>query len=714
MVNKRVRKERIKKAINDDYLQLALERSTKAYSAARAEAVEGIDFQSLQDCIREIKTRSISHLKELAGRFKSEAERVAAVVYEAKDAADANVYIANLAKSRNVKLAVKSKSMLTEEIELNAHLESSGVKVVETDLGEWIIQLAGEPPSHFTQPAVHKTREQVAELFSRVLGRKIEPDIPTLVETARHELRKTFFEADMGISGANILIAETGSLVLVTNEGNGRLVTTLPPIHVAVVGYEKLVESMDDANNILKLLSKSGTGQKATAYVSFITGPSRTTDIEKTLTLGVHGPKEVHIVLVDNGRLEMQEDAEMKEALYCIKCGACLNVCPVYRAIGGHAYKNTYVGGIGAVVTAFHNSLDAAEETLDFCNGCGQCKTVCPSKIDIPKLTNELRKRLVGRHGLGSGSRLALRGVLKNPDVMRKCIGIARVFQKPLIKDGRITHAPFLPGFRTTPPIAAEPLSKRLPTIISPKCKPKTRVAVYPGCLSEYIYPEIAESAAYAMAAGGAEVIYPQNLACCGAPAIYTGDAETATELAKHNVSALKASDPGYIVTVCPTCAVAIAEDFPRLLKGTEWENQALEIAAKVRDFSDFALNVLEIEPVLSGKKATYHDPCHQARGIGGKQAPREIIKRSGMEFVELPESDICCGFAGSYSLKLPDISAAILGRKLDNIESVEPDVVVTDCPGCIMQIRGGLEKRGKRIRVCHSAELWKNSFLSE
>lgn len=706
MINKGVRKALIRRAVRDNYLKLALDRSADAYSVAREDAMQGIDFDAMQEKVRSIKERSVSKLRELADKFKLEAERAGVVVYEAKDAADANAYITKLATDRGVRMAVKSKSMLTEEIELNPHLESAGIKVVETDLGEWIIQLAGERPSHFTQPAVHKTREQVAEVFSKAIGRKVEPNIPELVEIARKELRQAFVDADLGISGANILIAETGTLVIVTNEGNSRLVTTFPPVHVAVVGYEKLVETMDDANDILKLLSKSGTGQRMTAYVSYITGPSRTTDIEKTLAIGVHGPKEVHIVLVDNGRMKMREDEEIREALYCIKCGACLNVCPVYRAIGGHAYANTYMGGIGAVVTSFHRSLDAAADTLELCNGCRRCVTVCPAKVDVPEMTLELKHRVVEKDGLGLAARLIFRGVLKNPDVMRHGVGVARFMQTPFNKNGRISHVPFMPGFRTTPAIAAKPLRERIPSQIPAVGTAKTRVTLYAGCMAEYIYPEIGESAARAMSANGAEVLLPSEQACCGAPAVYAGDLETAVHLAKRNILALEEGDPEYIVTVCPTCAVALTREFPKLLAGTEWESRALAIASKVRGFSEFALNVLGVEHPETSTRVTYHDPCHQARGVGGAESPRELLTKAGYDLVEMPESDVCCGFAGSYSIKQPEISASILERKMKNIESVEPEMVVTDCPGCIMQIRGGLEKRGSGIRVCHMAEL--------
>jgi iron-sulfur cluster protein len=671
-----------------------------------------VDFEALREDVRELKERSISRLPELVTRFKSEAEKVGVVVHEARNAAQARLIVEQIAAERGAKLIVKSKSMLTEEIELNAHLEKSGMRVVETDLGEWIIQLAGDKPSHFTQPATHMTKEQVAALFSKKLGREIPADIPSLVETARVELRQAFVDADMGISGANIAIAETGSIVVIANEGNDRLVTTLPPVHVAVVGYEKLVETFDDAAKILKLLAKSGTGQKLTAYTSFITGPSRTTDIEKALAIGVHGPREVHVVLVDNGRLAMSSDDELAEAAYCIKCGACLNVCPVYRTIGGHVYGNSYMGGIGALLTAFHRSLDASEETLALCAGCRRCESVCPAKIDTPSMTNALRRRLVEQNGLGVVGKLLLRGVLRNPDVLRKGVGLLRTLQKPVARCGRIAWAPFVPGFRTNPAVADRTLHDILPERTEAVGSRKARVTLYAGCVADFIYPEIGESAAQVMSNYGAEVLFPHAQACCGAPALYSGDFETARELATRNIDVLLQDDPDAIVTVCPTCAVVLKEEFPQLLAGTDFEEKAALLASKVRDFSEFAATTLQIEAAGRSVKATYHDPCHQVRGIGGGECSREVLGRSGVDLVEMPESDICCGCAGSYAMKYPDISASILERKIANIESVEPEVVVTDCPGCIMQIRGGLEKRGQKIRVCHTAELINSSRI--
>jgi iron-sulfur cluster protein len=707
-------RERIREAAQDSYLKLALERSAKAYEAARADGMAGVDFEGLRADIRRIKEQSIARLPELMERFRREAERVNAVVYEAESPQDAQRYIADLARERGVEMIVKSKSMLTEEIELNKHLESQGLKVVETDLGEWIIQLADEKPSHFTQPAAHKTREQVAELFSKVTGKKLDADIPQLVEVARNELRRAFVEAQMGISGANIAVAETGSLVIVTNEGNSRLVTTLPPIHVAVVGYEKLVESLDDANAIIKLLARSGTGQKMTAYVSYITGPSRTTDIEKTLALGVHGPKELHIVFVNNGRTAMREDDDCEEALYCLKCGACLNVCPAYRAVGGHVYGNSYIGGIGAVVTAFHRSLDDAEPTLGLCNGCGKCVSVCPALVDTPGMTLALRQRVVQEHGLSAGDRLKFKmfgdlSTLETAARMARAARIPMLLAKPFLNQTSVAPNYLRMGLAFT----GNPLRNRIPELMQPEGKVTARAAFYAGCLIDAMYPEIGEAVCKVLLRLGVEVSFPKGQVCCGAPMVYAGDTETARALAKQNVAALRDAD--YIITACPTCAVGLKEDTARLLQGTPHHADAIALGDKVRDFNDFLINVLHAGAKLSklmdkpgsdSARVTYHDPCHLKRGLGITDEPRTNLTVTGLELVEMPESDVCCGFAGSHSFKYPDISESILQRKIANVKSVAPDIVATDCPGCILHLRGGMKTYDCPSQVKHTAEI--------
>lgn len=701
-------RNQVRSALGDDRLQTALKRAAAAYKTARASAMEGFDLSASQDEVRAIKERSIADLDALFARFKAEAERVGAVVHAAQGGEEAAEIVRKLAEERGVKLIAKSKSMLTEEIELNPRLARAGLEVVETDLGEWIIQLAGDKPSHFTAPAMHKTREQVAELFSKVLSQDIEADIPKLVAVARKQLRQVFFDAQMGISGANIAIAETGSLVIVSNEGNARLVTTLPPIHVAIVGYEKLVSSMDDATAILKVLSKSGTGQKQTAYVSFITGPSRTSDIEKTLTLGVHGPTELHIIFVDAGRKAMAADGDCKEALYCIKCGACLNTCPAYKSVGGHAYGNAYMGGIGSVVTAFHRNLDATEDTLSLCTGCGYCKSICPAKIDTPGMVLALKNRLMNAHGMPLAGKIGM-GVLCSPALFEKAARFGHWAQSRFVTEsGALMAIPGTEGIvgeREFPALAPRFLRDILPE--KSEGSGDLTVTLYAGCMIDFIYPEIGEAIWSVLTKSNVTALYPRGQGCCGAPALYTGDLATARRLATQSIALLESGAPGYVVTGCPTCAIMLKQRFLELLRGSEWEERAERLAEKAMDFSAFARDVLDLkfENPREGR-ATYHDPCHLVRGLGTSDRARDLIRRTGMELVEMVDSDECCGFAGSYSVRQSGISNSILARKIARIEETGADTVATDCPGCIMQIRGGLRKRASAISVCHTAEI--------
>lgn len=705
MMESKEHRKQVSAALADQNLQTALSRAVSAYKKSRAAAMDGFDFEAAQREIRAIKERSIDQLDMLFARFCEEAEKVGAVVHRADDGEHAAEIVRRLAEERGVKKIVKSKSMLTEEIELNSRLQAHGLQITETDLGEWIIQLAGEKPSHFTAPAMHKTREQVAEIFSKETGQKQDADISKLVEVARTNLRQAFFEAEMGISGANIAIAETGSIVIVANEGNDRLVTTLPPIHVALVGYEKLVGTMDEANAILKVLSKCATGQKQTAYVSYITGPSRTSDIEKTITLGVHGPKELHIIFVDGGRKAMYEDAQCREALFCIKCGACLNMCPAYRSVGGHAFGNAYMGGLGAVVTAFHRNLEASADTLALCAGCGACTGHCPSQIDTSGMVMEMRSRLADIHGLPPALRLPLE-LLRRPGAFYQAARVAGVAQSPFVaSDGMLRDLPVLPDEKRLPGLARRFLRDILPEQL-PGTRTK-RVSLYAGCMIDLIYPEIGEAIWKVMAGSGMRAMFPKDQACCGAPALSLGDKDTARKLAIDNILALERGVPHYIVTGCPTCAVMLKRRIPRLLEDTAWHDRALNVAKKVMDFARFAAQFADIRlKDHSGETVTFHESCHQAHSLKTTGLSRSLIEAAGHEIIDMREPRECCGFAGSYSLSQPGISSAILARKLGDIQDTGADVVATDCPGCILQIRGGLAKRGERAQVLHTAQI--------
>jgi iron-sulfur cluster protein len=713
--------KRVHKALADENLQTALTRLLGLIKYVRKLTFANLDFESLSQEIRRIKENSIANLPELVEQFKLHATRAGAVVYEAEDAEDACEYVLKLAQERGVKRIVKSKSMLGEEIELREHLENAGIGVTETDIGEWIVQLAGERPAHLVGPAVHKTIEQVAELISKETGQELGTEPQALLDAARRTLRQTYIDADMGISGANIAIADTGTLVIVTNEGNGCMSTTLPPVHVAVVGYEKMVSSWKDAAAIFRLLSRCTAGMKMPVYISHITGPSQTDAIPGSVIRGVGGPSEVHIVLVDNGRWQMRETADFREALYCIKCGTCLNVCPVFASVAGQVYGYVYQGGIGAVLTAFLHDIDKAGEVASLCLGCMACKEACPARIDIPRMITRLRASLAEEKGLPWLNRMAYRSILRNPPRMGKLIKIGTYLQQPFTdKDLMIRRLPVpLNSVTKTislPALSRSPLPNRLKDYPSPRRTDKSRVAFYSGCVGAYAYPEIGEYVMKVLMECGAEPYYPAEQTCCGAPAYFAGDVETALSLAKTNIATLEELKPDYVVTVCPGCAAVLQREYLALTAAEpRWNQRARALAGRIRDFSQL---VLELTPSVKEKpsrnqEVTYHDPCHLKRGIGVFTEPRQLLQREGFKVVEMADADSCCGFGGHIVLSYPELSKSVLERKLDNIAATGVGTVITNCLPCVLQLRGGLDKRHSHIKVMHSAELLANTSES-
>lgn len=421
--------ENAKAALADTQLRGALRHATSLFGKRRLEAANSLDnWEELRTQARAIKDEVLLHLDRYLETFVSNAEKRGAVVHWACDAGEANRIICNLSRERNAHTIVKSKSMTTEETHLNDALEAAGIQVVETDLGEYIIQLAHETPSHIIAPAIHKTKRQVAELFTATLGMPPTDDVAQLTSTARATLRDRFATADVGISGVNFGIAETGTLVIVENEGNIRLTTSLPRLHIAVMGIEKVIPRFADLDLFLKLLPRSGTGQRLTTYQSFITGTKRNPHDE--------GPEELHIVILDNGRSRMLAHPVTRQSLACIRCGACLNACPVYQQIGGHAYGSVYPGPIGAVITPQLIGLEKAAQLPYASSLCGACREVCPVKIDIPRLLLHLRGEIATSPRNGNATeRLAFKlwtRVMLSPTLYKLGSVAARMIQKVL------------------------------------------------------------------------------------------------------------------------------------------------------------------------------------------------------------------------------------------------------------------------------------------
>ncbi len=696
--------ESIQKALQNRNLAGILDRWN--YPATRAAAYEGVDFEALRNRIAKIKSDAAGRLDELAETFKKAAEARGTKVFRANSPQAAKDYITNLCKEKGVKNIVKSKSMATEEIHLNEHLAKNGIQAHETDLGEWIIQLAHQKPSHMVLPALHLTKEEVADLFSKETKEEQPNDIQHLVKVARQALREKYFEADMGISGANIAIAETGTVVICTNEGNARLVGTLPKTHLILVGLEKLIENYADAAPILTALPKSATSQLITCYVSMISGPAQNTD---------GSMKDLHIVLMDNKRTAMAKDPKFKESLQCIRCGSCLNVCPVYRLVTGHVFGHIYTGGIGTILTAWFDELKKTEDIQGLCLQCGRCKAICPAKIDIPELIVELRRRLVQEQGLPAVQR-AIYSVVNNRRLFHATLRAAAITQKPFVKDGFIRHLPmFLSDItkdRSLPAIAKVPFRDSVKQIKQPGASEK--VSFYAGCLIDFSYPHIGEAVIKVLNKAGIEISFPDEQTCCGAPARYSGAFDVAANNAIDNIKALLNDDVKYVVSACPTCTVALKYEFYNTLESegkTGWLHKAKELAALTIDFSTFVTKLVK-EGRLSLQKAkglgklTYHDSCHLKRTLHVFEEPRTLLAGSGFELAEMLESDTCCGMGGTYTLKQPEISSLILKRKLENIKNTAASSVAMDCPGCIMQIKGGLDKAGSPIKVKHTAEL--------
>ncbi len=376
---------RLKVALADAHLQEAYRSSTLRLYTHRLKAIEEVPgFERLRERARELKREVIEHLDFYLEQFARNVERDGGVVHWAETAEEASAAVIEICQKAGAREVVKAKSMVGEEIELNEALERAGIRPVEGDLGELILQLAGERPAHIVAPAIHKTRQDVADLFAQKLHAERTGEPERLTAIARAALREVFARAGVGLSGANFAVAETGSLVVIENEGNIRLATTAPPVHVALVGIEKLIPRFADLAVFLRLLARSGTGQKLTSYTSILSGPRRA---------GEDGPREMHVVLVDNGRIGALADEKMREALYCIRCGACLNACPVYRKIGGQAYGWVYSGPIGALITPQFVGLGSARELPFASSLCGACREVCPVKINIPDLLLHLRAK---------------------------------------------------------------------------------------------------------------------------------------------------------------------------------------------------------------------------------------------------------------------------------------------------------------------------------
>ena len=440
-------KDNVAKALADPKLQFAMTETGPRFMAKRSKAREALpEFDALRDQARDIKDHVLDHLDIYLERYEAKVKESGGHVHWAPTAEDARAAILSICKRVGANSVTKGKSMISEEIDLNHCLAENGIQPVETDLGEYIIQLRNERPSHIIAPAVHLTRDQVEEDF-RKAHTHLDPnrdltEIPALVEEARAVLRQKYLEADVGITGANFLIAETGSSIIVTNEGNGDLTQTLPKVHIVIASIEKVVPTLEDASTILRVLARSATGQDFSNYTTLSTGGRREGDPD--------GPIEYHVVILDNGRSNVL-GTEFQDMLRCIRCGACLNHCPVYNALGGHAYGWVYPGPIGSILTPALIGIEEARHLPNASTFCGRCEEVCPMRIPIPSMLRHWREKEFERHlqpramrwGLGLWAYFA-----KRPKLYRKATAIAaRVLANQAYGKGRLKKVPLAGGW---------------------------------------------------------------------------------------------------------------------------------------------------------------------------------------------------------------------------------------------------------------------------
>ncbi|WP_297885501.1 LUD domain-containing protein [uncultured Halorubrum sp.] len=668
----------------------AVAENTRGFNEGRYESTGRLDdYEALKDEARAIKEDAIERLPELIDEVRESVEANGGTVYLADDAADANRYIREVAAERGAERAVKSKSMTSEEIEVNDALAADGVDVVETDLGEWVLQLADEEPSHIVAPAIHKSREGIAELFAERFDPEDPPETAEeLTMFARERLGALVEDADLGMTGANFVAADSGTMLLVTSEGNARKTVTATDTHVAVAGVEKLVPAVEDFSPFVELIGRSGTGQDVTSYISTLTPPvdSPVPDFDddgEPLADGSGDDREFHLVLIDNGRMAMRDDEELKETLYCIRCSACSNACGNFQSVGGHAFGGeTYSGGIATGWEAGIEGLDTAAEFNDLCTGCSRCVPACPVGIDIPWINTAVRDRI--NRGEADASQLdwAFEELVPDEepgglDLATRLVGnyatLAKWGHRTAPIANRLANAGPVRAIaervagidrrRDLPEFASESLvdwfeARGGPAV--PAAEATREAVVYPDTATNYVDVERGKATVRALEALGVRVRVP-DLPGSGRPPLSQGMIATAESAAEDVYAGLASHvDAGRdVVVIEPSDLATFRREYERFLPEESHER----LADASYDPMEYVFGLLEggadpaalrapaegTGPVASGKRIAYHPHC-QARTIGVGEYATAVFERLGYD-VRVSETE-CCGMAGSFGYK--------------------------------------------------------------
>jgi iron-sulfur cluster protein len=693
--------DKIEKALGEKAKRDALYTAMKRGRDNRRQAVDLLPGgEAFRKEVRKTKLRCLAKQDELVDRFTEKVRQRGASVFLAKDGKAAIDYILKIARERNAKIVAKSKSLTSEEIEVNAPLEKAGMEVIETDLGELIIQQVHEKPFHLVFPAVHKTVADVAEIFRKATGEDIPDDADAIMKAVRRFVRPYFLNADIGMTGANVGIAELGVIVIETNEGNARLVSSIPDVHICIMGREKIVETVEDALQMMLAHPISAVGQHLTTYETLMGGRSPLGQGEGNRS------RESHIIILDNGRSQMRQDPLMQDALNCIRCAACMNICPTYGVVGGHAFGYIYPGPIGIPWTASVHGLEKAGEFAHLCVSCGLCKEICPAEIDIPMMISVVKDRYskLERHSLVNRALMAAETMAKFGSATAP---ISNWFMKNQFFRSQMEKYVGIDRRRDLPPFNRKTLAQRFDRRGSSQVSnPVHRVAFFADIYANYNAPELGIAAVERLESRHCKVLMPSQQGC-GYPYIGYGDLQRARKVAEENVRSLTYyTQQGYdIVSTEPTAVYCLKFSYPKLLNDRQ---DAVDVANRTYEYFEY-LEKLENETPkdtrlhLAGNHFGFHIACHQ-RALGAGTHAMAYLKRRGAE-VEVVETGTCCGMAGTFGLKEGmlgyELSQAVGEPLFQAFKESGLQAIITESSVCKIQLQ-----EGTGLKVWHPLEL--------
>ncbi|WP_408960247.1 LUD domain-containing protein [Natrinema sp. 74] len=704
----------------------SVERNTRGFNEGRYESVDRLDdYDAYKDRARAIKEDAIERLPELIEQVRATVEDNGGTVYVADDAADANRYVRELARERNAETVVKSKSMTTEEIELNDALTAEGCAVWETDLGEFVLQVADEAPSHLVAPAIHQSREEIAALFNEYFDPDTELETAEeLTAFAREYLGERIEDADIGVTGANFVTADTGTMALVTSEGNARKTVAVPNTHVAVAGVEKIVPTFEDLQPFVELIARSGTGQDITAYVSLFSPPVSTPPVD----FDDDGPiaddsaeRDFHLVLLDNGRMDMREDDQLRETLYCIRCSACANSCANFRSVGGHGFGGeTYSGGIATGWEAGVHGRESTDDFNDLCTGCSRCVEQCPVKIDIPWINTVVRDRR--NRGAEDGRfDFLVEGLTPDEepagmDLQKRFFGNFATLAKLGSATAPVSNlaADLLPSRLLMEQVLGVDRRRNLPTFeretfvewfrnrdVPRPVGADYHAVVYPDLYTNYIRTDRGKAAVRTLEALGVAVEVP-DVAASGRAPLSQGMIATAQEHAERVTADLEPYlEAGYdVVAIEPSDLAMVRGGYERLLDAERYE----ALAERSYEVFEYVYGLLEngadpaalthAENADGGSDVAYHSHCQQ-RTLGLESYTTAVLERLGYD---VSTSDVeCCGMAGSFGYKREyyELSMDVGDRLREQFETpaAADRTVVASGTSCLEQLDGLLAR---------------------